>query len=148
MTVLDETLDKNIAKQIKKFEKRKGKSCYKDSKLIRPILLNVLRHYDTIQDTFKWNNFLKVCYLKCLDFINPITRVISKLEGYNDKIKHAKNYNIELNYIKKIKKNCEKIKKKCENTSLSYYNLLPGNKLPLDIRSVIVSFISIVPMKF
>ena len=106
-----ETLDKNIAKQIKKFEKRKGKSCYKDSKLIRPILLNVLRHYDTIQDTFKWNNFLKVCYLKCLDFINPITRVISKLEGYNDKIKHAKNYNIELNYIKKIKKNCEKIKK-------------------------------------
>ncbi len=35
---------------------------------------------------------------------------------------------------------------KYESTSLSYYNLLPGNKLPLDIRSIIVSFISIVPI--
>ena len=51
----------------------------------------MLRHYNTIQDTFKWNKFLTVCYLKCLDFINPIMRVMSKLEGYNDKIKYGKN---------------------------------------------------------
>lgn len=147
MTILYETLNKKIVKSLKKYEKNKGKSCYKDSKLIRPILLNVLRHYDTIQDTFKYNTFLKVCYLKCLEFIPSMARCILKMEGY-DNIEYGINYNIELNYLKIIRKNLEKIKKKCEKTSLSYYNLLPGDKLPLDIRNIIVSFISIAPIKF
>lgn len=145
MSILDETLEKKISKLLNKFEKNKGQSGYKDSKLIRPILLNVLRQYGTMQDKFKWNRFLKVCYIKCLEFTKPVTCCISKLECY-DKIKYGKNYDKELNYLKKFKKNLEKIKIKSESTSLSYFNLLPGNKLPLDIRSIIVSFISIVPI--
>ena len=147
--MFDKTFKKNISKLLKKWEKNKGKSCYKDSKLMRPILLIILRHYNTIQNTIKWNRFLKVCYLKCLEFRTSATIGISKMEC-NDKIalRPVKNYDKELNYLKKFKKNLEKIKIKSESTSLSYYNLLPGNKLPLDIRSVIVSFISIVPMKF
>ena len=146
MLSIDKTLEKRLTKLLNNFEKNKGKSGYKDSKLIRPILLNVLRQYGAVQDKFKWNRFLKVCYIKCLEFTKPVTCCISKLECY-DKIKYGKNYDKELNYLKKFKKNLEKIKIKSESTSLSYYNLLPGNKLPLEIRNIIVSFISIVPIK-
>ena len=47
----------------------------------------------------------------------------------------------EENYIRTFKKNLKKMKKMCEDTSISYYSLLP-DRIPIDVRSNCIQFIS------
>ena len=71
---------------------------------------------------------------------------ITEIERFEKYASWSSDYQYQANYLKKFQKNLKKVKKLCENSSISYYNFLPGYKVPLEIRSHIVSFISPVHM--
>lgn len=99
---------------------------------MRPYILKLLRLFDDMEKDFAWNELIQVAYIKItIEFLPEV--VDWKRKQQND-------------YIKKFKNNLMKFKKICEDTTIGYYNYLPGNKLPLDVRSKIISFISPVPM--
>lgn len=103
---------------------------YEKVKAVRPLFLKFLRLYEDMEKDFAWNELIQVAYIKTtMEFLPEVV----DLKQQN-------------NYIKKFEKNLLKFKKICEDTTISYYNYLPGNKLPLDVRSKIISFISPVPM--
>ena len=106
-----------------------GKSKSKKCRAVRPFILKLLRLFDDLEKDFAWNELIQVAYIKItMEFLPEVVDW-----GQND-------------YIKKFEKNLRKFKKICEDTTIGYYNYLPGNKLPLDVRSKIISFISPVPM--
>ena len=107
-----------------------GKSQSEKCRAMRPYILKLLRLFDDLEKDFSWNELIQVAYIKItMEFLPEI--VHCKQQG---------------GYIKKFEKNLRKFKKICEDTTIHYYNYLPGNKLPLDVRSKIISFISPVPM--
>ena len=106
-----------------------GKSKSEKCRAMRPFILKLLRLFDDLEKDFAWNELIQVAYIKItMEFLPEVVDW-----GQND-------------YIKKFEKNLRKFKKICEDTTIGYYNYLPGNKLPLDVRSKIISFISPVPM--
>ena len=114
----------------------------------RPFILNILRHFDDLEGDIKWSEFLRVAYTKATrDFLPVLDAEISELEELS-RIWYEEAGRVEqwvpnqTNYLKKFRKNLLKLKKKCEDSSIDYYNYLPGYKLPLDVRRHIIGFIS------
>lgn len=120
-------------------------SVFKNSCAIRPLMLKVIRFYPHLKNTVKYTEYLQVSYNKSKDWIMKIDREIISLEEWRSETGVRKTR--EINYLKKFRKNLKKIKKLCEDSSISYYNSLPGNKIPLEIRTHIISFISQVPLE-
>ena len=125
--------------------------CYTCSKAVRPFILKILKNFTCLSNS--------CCELIQVLYIKSIKEMIPDLNkgtiAYEISIAAANSTNnvcrsnrlvIELKYINKFINNLLKFKKKCEDKTISYYNYLPGNTLPLDIRSKIISFISSVPM--
>ena len=111
-------------------------STYDKCRAARPFILNILRHYNDLEGDIKWSVFLRVAYTKATsEFIPVLDLRISEL----DRLESSQR---EGNYLKKFRKNLLKLKKKCEDSSIDYYNYLPGYKLPLDVRTHIIGFIS------
>mgnify|MGYP006089565011 CR=1 FL=1 len=138
-----ESLQKSNSKMNKKLQG----SVYEKCRGTRPYILKVLRLYDNLEKEIAWSDFIRVLYVKSIkDFIPVLNKEIPR---YKRSIKWygGKNNKLRLNYLINFKNNLLNIKKKCENSTIMYYNYLPGNKLPLEVRSKIISFISPVPME-
>jgi len=126
------------------------KTVYKNSRAIRPLMLKVIKFYPYLKNTAKYTEYLQVTYNKCNDWIERIDSEIISLESPRSEhciIVRSSPFIYRANYLKKFLKNLKNLKKLCEESSISYYNSLPGNKIPLEIRSHIVSFISPVNME-
>lgn len=120
--------------------------CYQKCRSTRPFILNILRIFNDLEKEFAWSAFIQVLYVKSTkDFLPALDKEIIKIAFAL--LNTHNNENI-LSYLNKFKKNLLKIKKKCEDSTIMYYNYLPGNKLPLEIRTKIISFISPVPIGF
>jgi hypothetical protein len=127
---------------------------YGKCRAVRPLILKILKYFNNLEGEIACSDFILVVYNKLIkDFLPVVDKEILKLENYAAVgiILHTywngKKY-IQENYLKKFKKNLLKLKKRCEDYTINYYNYLPGNKLPLDVRSNIISFISLVPMEY
>jgi len=104
---------------------------YEKIKAMRPFFLKVIRIYDVLKHDLEWSEFFQVAYKKS----SHLLKQINELEGIDElKVK-------EENYINSFKKNLKKMKKMCEDTSISYYTLLP-DRMPIDVRRHCVQFIS------
>jgi len=117
---------------------------FKNACAVRPLILKVLRFYPDLKKTPKYTEYLQVTYNKCKDWIVKIGPEIERLESA---AAWSPVYQHQAEYLKKFQKNLKKIKKLCEESSISYYNSLPGYKVPLEIRGHIVGFISQAPME-
>ena len=104
---------------------------YEKIKAVRPLFLKVIKFYDNFKHDGEWTDFWQVSYTKSCAWDEEIDSLCLSVEL---KVK-------EENYIKSFKKNLKKIKKMCQDTSVSYYSLLPDN-MPIDVRSHCVKFIS------
>lgn len=134
-----ETISKSQNKSIEM--ETKCKTTYDKCRATRPFILNILRYFDDMECDIRWSNFLRVANNKTTkEFLPVLNSEIALLENL---VPFSKKYQIQSNYIKKFRKNILKLKKKCEQSTIHYYNYLPGNILPLDIRSHIISFISL-----
>ena len=143
---LTETMKKSLDKSQK--ATNGNQSMYDKCRAIRPFILNILRHFDDLEGDIKWSEFLRVAYTKATrDFLPALDAEISELEELSQ-IWYCETGTVEqwvpqqTNYLKKFRKNLLKLKKKCEDSSIGYYNYLPGYKLPLEIRRHIIGFIS------
>ena len=136
----------SLTKSHKKSEMMMGmrQSIYEKARAIRPLILKVLRLYPDLKNTPIYTEYLQVSYNKSKEWIVEIGPEIERLEKYAALFSLCQ---YQANYLKKFQKNLKKIKKLCEETSISYYNFLPGYKVPLEIRGHIVGFISPVPLK-
>jgi len=117
---------------------------FKNSRAIRPLILKVIRFYPDLKNTPKYTEYLQVSYNKCNDWIVKIDPEIERLEKAAS---WSSKYQYQADYLKKFLKNLKNLKKLCEDSSISYYNSLPGYKVPLEIRTHIISFISQVPLE-
>ena len=104
---------------------------YEKIRALRPLFLKVIRLYDDLKHEWKWAEFWQTVYKKANEFLKAIEKQCASVEL---KVK-------EENYIKIFKKNLKKIKKMCEDTSITYYSLLPDN-MPIDVRTYCIQFIS------
>tara|TARA_B110000879_G_C10767531_1_gene354022 strand:+ start:12 stop:368 length:357 start_codon:yes stop_codon:yes gene_type:complete len=104
---------------------------YEKIRALRPLFLKVIRLYDDLKHEWKWAEFWQTVYKKANQFLKDIEKQCASVEL---KVK-------EENYIKIFKKNLKKIKKMCEDTSITYYSLLPDN-MPIDVRTYCIQFIS------
>jgi len=104
---------------------------YEKIKAVRPLFLKVIKIYDKLKHNPKWNEFWQVAYKKSCQWLGDIDKMCLFIKL---KVK-------EENYIKTFKKNLRKMKKLCEDTSMSYYSLLPDN-FPIDVRTHCIKFIS------
>lgn len=121
-----------------------SETIYENSRAVRPLILKVLRFYPHLMESSLYNCYIQSTYNKSNEMIGKIGPEIERLEKYAS---WSSDYQYQANYLKKFRKNLKKVKKLCEETSISYYNFLPGYKVPLEIRGHIVSFISQVPLK-
>ena len=116
-----------------------GGNCYERCKLTRPLILKLLRLFHSIEKDILWGIYLHAVYKKItMDFIPVLKEKLVNNSSYPE-IQ-------QIVYLKIFEKNLLKLKKMCEDSSLEYYNYLPGEKLPLEVRSHIVSFISPAPI--
>ena len=122
-----------IKKSQKKMNKMlaESRNLHDKIKAVRPYFLKVIRIYDVLKDDFEWNEYFQVAYKKSCEFLKEIKEQerIAEL-----KVKEQK-------YINSFKKNLKKMKKMCEDTSITYYALLP-DRIPIDVRGYCVQFIS------
>ena len=125
------------------------KTVFKISCAIRPLMLKVIKFYPCLKNSHKYTEYLQITYNKCNDWIRSIDSEIISLESRSSDLMFvlARPFVYQANYLKKFRKNLKKIKKLCEDSSISYYNSLPGHKIPLEIRTHIISFISQVPLE-
>ena len=137
----------SIMKSYSKMNKKSASTVYEKCSIIRPYILKILRFYSDLEKEMIWCEFIQVLYIKSIKGFLPVLN--EEINRYERSIKWygGKNNKLRLNYLIKFKKNLLKIKKNCENSTIDYYNYLPGNKLPLEVRSKIISFISPVPME-
>ena len=136
------TYEKKVKKQefissVKKSQKKmnimlaNSTNLYGKIKAVRPLFLKIIRIYDDLKHDLEWSEFFQVAYKKS----SHLLKQIKELEGVSElKVK-------EENYINSFKKNLKKIKKMCEDTTVSYYSLLP-DRMPIDVRTYCVQFIS------
>ena len=110
-------------------------SLYEKVKAMRPLFLKIIRMYDYLKYDLEWNKFWNVAYKKSCEFIKEIDRH-DEMNYFGIELKVK-----ELNYINSFKNNCKKVKKMCQDTSISYYALLP-DRIPIDVRGYCVQFIS------
>ena len=104
---------------------------YEKVKAVRPLFLKIIKIYDELKHDHDWCNFWRVVYKKTCKWLKEIDVMCESIEL---KVK-------EENYIRTFKKNLKKMKKMCEDTSISYYSLLP-DRIPIDVRSNCIQFIS------
>ena len=148
---------REISKSNEKMKKALIKSkaqdwrCYTYSKAARPFILKILKNFTCLSNSC-WET-IQVLYIQSIKEIIPnLNKATFKYElsiaaaNSTKNVPRSNRLVIELKYINKYRNNLLKFKKKCEDKTISYYNYLPGNTLPLDIRSKIISFISSVPM--
>jgi hypothetical protein len=125
----------SVFKSEQKMTSTIGGDCYERCKAMRPLILKLLRLFHAIEKDILWGIFIQGVYKKItMDFLPVLKKKLANNSSYPEI------HNIV--YLKKFEKNLLKLKKKCEDASLKYYNYLPGEKLPLEVRSHIVSFIS------
>lgn len=137
----------SIKKSYSRMNKKSAVTVYEKCCIVRPYILKILRLFTYLEKEIVWSEFIQVLYVKSIKGFLPVLN--EEINRYKKSIKWygGENNKHDLNYLIKFKKNLLKIKKKCENSTIDYYNYLPGNKLPLDVRSKIISFISPVPME-
>ena len=104
---------------------------YEKVKAVRPLFLKIIKIYDELKHDHDWCKFWRVVYKKTCKWLKEIDVMCESIEL---KVK-------EENYIRTFKKNLKKMKKMCEDTSISYYSLLP-DRIPIDVRSNCIQFIS------
>lgn len=124
--------------QRKAFTKQnQNSSKYEKCRAMRPLILKILRRYDEMEADIEWSIFLQMVYKKISEnFIPNLTQIIDEHpSGYPG-------YDSEIKYLQKFQKNLLDLKKRAENSTIQYYNFLPGYKIPLDIRNHIIGFIS------
>ena len=135
---------KSVFKSGQKMTFNIGGDCYERCKALRPFILKLLRLFHVIEKDILWGIFIQIVYKKItMDFLPVLKKKLGNYRHHQLLHKfssYPKNHNIL--YLRKFEKNLLKLKKKCEDSSLKYYNYLPGEKLPLEVRSHIVSFIS------
>ena len=106
---------------------------------MRPLYLYVLRMFRYMDERHTYNRFLRSCYRKTTEFI-PIVRDEMGFLAQNDPDEAKKH-----RYMQIFTKNMENFRTKCFCSALAQYSKIPGD-LPLDLRSLIVSYIAYVPM--
>jgi hypothetical protein len=122
---------------IEKSQKKTGQllesahTLYEKVKAVRPLFLKIIRAYDDIKHDWEYNEFCQVIYKKSCELLQDVK---DRERGIELKVK-------EQNYVNSFKKNLKKIKKMCEDTTVSYYSLLP-DRIPIDVRTHCVQFIS------
>ena len=130
--IRDENID-SIKKSQKKTELmlKNANGLYERIKALRPLILKIIRFYEHYKHDSGLTEFWRMAYTKSCEWSKEIDRLRLLVEL---KVKEKK-------YIKSFKKNLKKIKKMCEDTSITYYSLLPDN-MPIDVRTHCVQFIS------
>ena len=108
---------------------------YEKTKAIRPLFLKITRMYDDIKDEWVYTEFCQVAYIKACEMIPTINTEIKALEC------NLKENEKKVKYLKTFKNNLKKMKKLCEDTSITYYSMLP-DCMCLDLRTHCVQFIS------
>tara|TARA_B100000795_G_scaffold257332_1_gene230482 strand:+ start:73 stop:606 length:534 start_codon:yes stop_codon:yes gene_type:complete len=142
-----ESILKSSKKTFQTLQNNQSHTTYWKCRAARPLILKILRHFHDLEKEFAWNELLQVTYMKATkEFLPILDNVINKSDMYLKPYTTYRRWVDEVKYLNIFKKNLLKIKKKSEDTTIAYYNYLPGSKLPLDIRTKIVSFISLVPM--
>ena len=104
---------------------------YEKVKAVRPLFLKIIKIYDELKHDHDWGEFWNISYKKSCQWLKEIDVMCESIEL---KVK-------EENYIRTFKKNLKKMKKMCEDTSISYYSLLP-DRIPIDVRTHCIQFIS------
>lgn len=120
-------------------------SAYNSSADLRRHFLEILRLYDVAEKDKFWTEYIRVIYIKLVKSYIPL---LNKTIIQKTAIARNMTYDCYLKNEQLIafKKNCLKLKKKCEESTIEYYNYLPGKKLPLYIRTKIINYISPVPI--
>ena len=124
-----ELIKKSQAKSNAMLER--GNTMYENIKAVRRTFLLYIRIFDDIKHDWKYNEFCRVLYKKSLGILKQV----------EDGEKNGEFKVKEENYINYFKKNLKKIKKMCEDTSITYYALLP-DRMPIDVRTHCIQFIS------
>lgn len=124
-----ELIKKSLAKSMPMMER--GNTMYEKIKAVRRTFLLYIRIFDDIKHDWEYNQFCRVLYKKSLELLKQIEDE-EKIGEFKVK---------EENYINYFKKNLKKIKKMCEDTSITYYALLP-DRMPIDVRTHCIQFIS------
>jgi hypothetical protein len=106
-------------------------SLYEKCKNLRPLYLKIIRMYDNLKHVFEWSEFWRVVYIKTNEFLRDISIQRKSIELKVN----------EENYINKYVNNLKKVKRMCEDTSITYYSLLP-DRMPIDVRTYCIQFIS------
>ena len=133
---------------------------HEKSKCLRPSFLNILRNFEELGEDYDWCIFMHTLYTKIIiEFLPALIKEINdyvhldRMNSLEDELIFNQDIwtlswrlELECRYMKKFRNNILSFKKKCEDLTIEYYYYLPGNKLPLDIRSHIVSFISPIPL--
>lgn len=121
-------------------------STYDSCAGLRYHFLEILSMYDSAKKNTSWTQYIRVIYNKLVNIYIPLLdkTIIQKSPGTVLRM----NYDCYTKNEELIafKKNCLKLKKKCEESTINYYNYLPGSILPLNIRTKIINYISPVPM--
>jgi len=122
---------------LKKSQKKTGQllesahTLYEKVKAVRPLFLKIINVYDDIKHDWEYAEFCRIMYKKSCQLLQ-VVEDRNRTEELTVK---------EQNYVNKYKKNLKNIIKMCEDTSVSYYSLLP-DIIPLDVRGHCVQFIS------
>ena len=139
-TIEYKSINESNSKTQKLLSTNKCRTIHSRSLVVRPFILKILRHYDNLEMNAVWCKFLQVSYIKASkEFIPVLNKRIFSLK---DLMTSTKKRNNEMKYLLMFKNNLLRLKKKCEDSTINYFNYLPGKKIPLEIRSHIVSFIS------
>tara|TARA_B100000795_G_C22764980_1_gene425298 strand:- start:55 stop:519 length:465 start_codon:yes stop_codon:yes gene_type:complete len=125
---------------LKKRSENNNGTLHFQASTVRPLMLLINREFDTLDKDCGFTRYMRTVYIKINTFLIEIESYNAILNIRCLSVKH-------LNYLQLFRNNLLKLKKKCEDSSIMNYNGLPGGKLPLDIRRIIVSYISIAPMK-
>tara|TARA_B110001450_G_C17457630_1_gene414770 strand:+ start:28 stop:468 length:441 start_codon:yes stop_codon:yes gene_type:complete len=143
----NDLLLKSILKSQKKANKILHSSqvfiTHKMSRALRPFILNILRNFTNLEKDIQFCQFMQSIYITTTKKYIPILNV--EIIDYDMYSKcHGGVFIVHTKYIRKLIKNLLNLRKKCEDSTIAYYNYLPGNKLPLEIRRKIISYISLV----
>jgi len=129
---------KIVSKKLDRVRETHG--TYGQSRHMRPLYLYVNRVFERLVQISVYGGFLRSCYVKSNEFTTATIEVMD-FQARNDPDERKKH-----RYMRLFIKNMEIFRRTCIRSDCAQYSKLPGH-LPLDIRSIIVSYISCAPMK-
>jgi hypothetical protein len=128
----------NVNKKLDRFRETRG--IYKQSRHMRPLYLYMNRVFERLEQIPFYTRFLRACYTKSNEFTSTTIEKMDFL-ARNDPDERKRH-----RYMRLFVKNMQLFRQTCIRSDCAQYSKLPGY-LPLDLRSIVVSYIACAPMK-